>query len=143
MTWAYFPVSTLPAPYDLVWCRFPHHESLGEPGPKPRPALVRNVAVDDDSGHGHVEVVYGTTKLKLSSRLFDFVISKPYEMDHCGLYRATRFDLDKHVWVPWAAEWFEALPGTSSAVLGHLTDHSVKMLQITIALKQHNLKADD
>lgn len=141
MTWAYFPISTLPAPYDLVWCRFPDHVSLGNPGPKPRPALVRNAAVDED-GRGEVELVYGTTKLKLSSRKFDFVISNPYEMNNCGLYRATRFDLDNVVWVPWAAEWFEARPGTDSCVIGHLSDNAVKMLQVTASYKARAIQKE-
>jgi hypothetical protein len=105
--------------------------------------LVRNVAVNQQSGHGEVELVYGTTKLKLTTRRHDFIISNPYEMNHCGLYRATRFDLDQCVWVPWAAEWFDTVPGTSSPILGHLSDHAVKMLQVTVAYRQHLHEADD
>ena len=56
-------------------------------------------------------------------------------MDHCGLYRATRFDLDQCVCVPWAAEWFDALPGTASPILGRLSETSIRMLQITLGLK--------
>lgn len=135
MTWAYFPISTIPAPYDIVWCRFPDHASLGSPGPKPRPALVRN-SLTDSEGRGIVELVYGTTKLKLASRdLLDFIISNPREMNICGLYRATRFDLDRCVRVPWAAEWFDAPGGTASPIIGHLSENSIKMLQITIGLK--------
>lgn len=135
VTWAYFPLSTIPAPYDIVWCRFPQHDSLGHPGPKPRPALVRN-ALTNAAGQGIVDLVYGTTKLKLSDRdLLDFVISNPREMDNCGLYRATRFDLDHNVCVPWAAEWFDVVTGTASPIIGHLSDAAIKMLQITLGLK--------
>jgi hypothetical protein len=125
----------MPAPYDLVWCRFPDHQSLGNPGPKPRPALVRNTAVDED-GHGEVELVYGTTKLKLNQRRFDFFINQPYEMDHCGLFMATRFDLDNTVWVPWAAEWFQAVVETQSPIMGRLSGNGIKLLQTTMMWKQ-------
>jgi hypothetical protein len=135
VTWAYFPISTSPAPHDLVWCRFPDQVSLGSPGPKPRPALVRNAAINDD-GHGEIELVYGTTKLKMHSRPFDFIVSQPYEMDHCGLYRATRFDLDNVVWVPWAAEWFDVVPLTESPIMGRLSDNMIRMLQTVMSYKQ-------
>lgn len=130
-----FPLSILPAPYDIVWCRFPFHHSLGEPGPKPRPALVRNAATLPN-GTAEVEVVYGTTNLKLHKRKYDFIVSKASEMDACGLYRATRFDLDKLLWLPWNTEWFEVLTGYNSPVIGSLTEHGIKMLQLTAEVKQ-------
>ncbi|MGE4410495.1 MAG: hypothetical protein AB7D33_07990 [Sphingobium sp.] len=130
-----YPISILPAPYDIVWCRFPFHPDLGTPGPKPRPALVRNAAIMDDDT-GEVEVVYGTTNLKLTSRLYDFVVSKASEMDACGLYRATRFDLDKKMWLPWNTDWFEVLNGYASPVIGSLTEEGKKMLQLTVMVKQ-------
>lgn len=130
-----FPLSILPAPYDIVWCRFPFDESLGEPGPKPRPALVRNAATRSN-GTAEVEVVYGTTNLKLNTRKFDFVVSKASEMDACGLYRATRFDLDKLLWLPWTTKWFEILPNYNSPIIGSLTEHGIKMLQLTAGMKQ-------
>lgn len=133
--WSFFPVSTLPAPYDIVWCRFPHHEDLGDPGPYPRPALVRNASTDRD-GHGEVQLVYGTTKLKFESRRFDFFVTKQSEMDSCGLYRATRFDLDCIAWIPWADEWFETPPEHSSPVIGRLSFEAIKMLQLSLSFKQ-------
>lgn len=136
MTWNFFPPSTLPAPLDVVWCRFPHHTDLGTPGPYPRPALVKNASVDED-GRGEVQLVYGTTTLKLQNRKNDFFITKQAEMDYCGLWRATRFDLDCIAWIPWADEWFETLQGYSSPVIGHLSHNSIKMLEMTIALKQY------
>lgn len=130
-----YPLSTLPAPYDVVWCRFPDDASLGDPGPKPRPALVKNVATTHD-GVGEVNLVYGTTNLKMASRRHDFFVTNSAEMDACGLYRATRFDLDNIAWIPWANEWFEILPGYTSPIIGHLSQHGIKMLQITANYKQ-------
>ncbi|MES2326912.1 MAG: hypothetical protein V4499_06225 [Pseudomonadota bacterium] len=106
-----------------------------KPGPKARPALVRAAAVLDD-GTGDVEVVYGTSTLKLDSRPFDVIISKMSEMNECGLYRATRFDLDKVVWLPWDTDWFEIRSDFFSPVIGKLTHEAIKLLQITWAYKQ-------
>jgi len=135
VNWTPFPISTLPAPYDIVWCRFPVHESLGDPGPKPRPALVKNVAITPDET-GEVQLVYGTTNLKMMERRNDFFVTNNAEMDACGLYRATRFDLDAIAWIPWADEWFDILPGYKSPIIGHLTGHGIKMLQTTISYRQ-------
>lgn len=129
----FFPPSTLPAPYDLVWCRFPLQEDLGNPGPKPRPAVVLNVAVDQDAGEGEVQLVYGTTNLKMAQRPRDCFVTNLAEMDTCGLNKATRFDLDKVAWVPWAEEWFAILPGYTSPIIGHLSHHATKLLQIELS----------
>ena len=133
-----FPISILPAPYDIVWCRFPHGLDLGEPGPYPRPALVRNSAISSD-GTGEVEVCYGTTNLKLGRRIFDLVVSKAAEMDACGLYRATRFDLDQVTWLPWNTDWFEVRADYNSPIIGSLTEQAIKMLQITVMTKEQVL----
>lgn len=138
LTWDYYPASTLPAPYDIVWCRFPFLPSV-QPGLYPRPGLVRNVAPFDD-GTCDVEVVYGTTKLKFHQRRDDFFITKASEMAACGLDRATRFDLDNILWLPWSSEWFEPLGGANSPVIGTLTDHAVKMLQLTVSMRQHKVE---
>ena len=125
----------LPAPYEIVWCRFEHHDTLGNPGPYPRPALVRNTALLDD-GSGEVEVVYGTTNLKLHTRLHDLTISKASEMDACGLYRATRFDLDNCVWLPWNTDWFEIRPDFYSPIIGKLSDEAIRILQVIVSWRQ-------
>lgn len=130
-----FPISTLPAPNEIVWCKFPYHDSLGKPGPKPRPALVKNVARLPNNA-GEVQLIYGTTNVKSHQRPHDFTITNMSEMNACGLYKATRFDLDTISWIPWSAEWFEILPGYSSPVIGRLTEHGIKMLEICISFKQ-------
>ena len=144
MTCSFFPISTLPAPYDIVWCRFPFHDSLGDPGPKPRPAIVLNIAVDADAGEGDAQLVYGTTRTKVMSRHRDFFVTNVSEMDACGLDKATRFDLDRIAWVPWAEEWYDVLPGYGSPVIGRLTAHGQKLLQIELSHRQATLrKVDD
>lgn len=131
-----FPLTALPVPYEIVWCRFPHHDTFGNPGPYPRPALVRNTATLPD-GSAQVEVVYGTTNLKLQKRPFDLFVTKMSEMDACGLFNATRFDLDCVIWLPWNDQWFDVLdPHYASPVIGKLTDEAVRMLQMCVSFKQ-------
>lgn len=137
-----FPITTLPAPYDIIWCRFPVHDDLGNPGPKPRPGLVRNVATTP-GGYGEVQIIYGTTNLKMSQRPNDFFVTNAAEMNSCGLFRATRFDLDNVAWIPWANEWFECLPSYSSPIIGHLSDHAIKMLQILVGQRQARIESSN
>ena len=134
----FFPLSTLPAPYDSVWCRFPFHDDLGNPGPKPRPAIVINSAVDEESGEAEVQVIYGTSTLKLGQRRRDFFVTNVAEMDLCGLDKATRFDLDKIGWIPWASEWFDILPTYDSPIIGHLSPHGQKLLQIELGYRRRH-----
>lgn len=116
--------------------------NLGDPGPKPRPALVRNTGVVDDE-FGEVEVVFGTTNLANFKRIDDFYITKNSAMDACGLYRATRFDLSRCHWLPWASEWFVPLFGSASPVIGTLDLGSVKSLQTTIAYTERRAQTRD
>jgi hypothetical protein len=102
---------------------------------------VRNVAINDD-GTAEVEVVYGTTNLKLHTRLFDLVVSKASEMDACGLYRATRFDLDQTVWLPWNTDWFEIRSDFNSPTIGKLTSEARKMMQIVQSYKARYHKTE-
>ena len=138
MTTTFFPATTLPAPYDIVWCRFPSHAELGNPGPKARPAIVLNVAVHEEDGEteGEVQVIYGTTNLKRMQRRGDFYVTNVAEMDICGLNQATRFDMDRIGWIPWADEWFETLPTYSSPIIGHLSQHFIKLLQYELGRRQ-------
>jgi|GEM_PF-5783563 len=90
-------------------------------------------------GRPSVELVYGTTKLKFESRQLDFFVTKQSEMDACGLYFATRFDLDQVHWLPWADEWFETRPGYSSPIIGKLTYQGIQALQLTAELRRQAL----
>jgi len=102
---------------------------------------VLNVAVDVEEGEGEVQLVYGTTKLKLLQRPRDFFVTNVAEMDACGLNKATRFDLDKVAWVPWADEWFSTLPTYTSPIIGHLSGHGMRLLQVELAHRQATLEA--
>ena len=91
----------LPSPGDFVWCHFP--QIPGEPGPKPRPALV--VAVFDND-HA-IQVAYGTSKKTDSIYPGEFLMapSDPGFRDS-GLAAATKFDLGHCHNLPFDSYWF-------------------------------------
>ncbi|MEC5317511.1 type II toxin-antitoxin system PemK/MazF family toxin [Brenneria populi subsp. brevivirga] len=101
-----FRFKPLPAPGDILWCKFPHQ--LGMPGPKPRPALVLNIIPNEHA----VLVVYGTTQ-KID-RIYpgEFVIGPKLDgWEVSGLLRETKFDLSRSVTVPFTTDWFNVAPG--------------------------------
>lgn len=139
--WTFYPVSTLPAALDIVWCRFPSHLDLGNPGPKQRPGLVAETAVSENN-EPEVHVIYGTSKLKHQTRKFDFFVENMNDMHVAGLYQATRFDMDQHLWLPWAEEFF--IPPSaqySNPAIGHLSENSKELLGILLAIRRaHDLR---
>ena len=90
---------------DIVWCLFP--EKIGNPGPKPRPALIIEVGSDSNS-NPVVTAVYGTTQ-KLN-RLYptEFKIEKSDGASFAlsGLAYDTKFDLNHQVKLPYCDTWF-------------------------------------
>lgn len=138
----YYPFSTAPAPYDVVWCNFPLVEEPYFPAPKARPALVRQ-AFQDQDGNPWVHVVYGTSKRPYSSRPQDFAIVTLPEMEVCGLSQATRFELDRQLELPWSEEYFGCLPGQPTPVIGHVPDYEVRKLQMQVAYWQRQIAEDE
>ncbi len=134
----FYPFSSAPAPYDIVWSRFPYVESPKIPGPKPRPALVKQ-AFADQSGNPWVRVVYGTSKDPYSNSLVHFSILTLAEMNVCGLKQATRFDLSREMTLPWSRDFFECLADKPTPIIGHMPDYEVKKLQTQMAYLQQCL----
>lgn len=99
---------TVPPPASIVWCNFPQSEALGQPGPKSRPALVfkARAATDPPGDRFYVLVAYGTSVLKSNERQYDYSIINAAELDILRLPQATRFDLDRMLWLPWARPFF-------------------------------------
>lgn len=137
MAWDYFPLSTVPASYDIVWCRFPFQETPGQPGEKSRPGLVRGSLADQD-GNPWVRVVYGTSQNVFLRDHRYLTIANAAEMDACGLYRATRFDLLTCEELPWCSEFFETMFGYDTPIVGHLSQHMTKLLQIQASYLQRD-----
>ena len=99
----------LPAPGDIVYCRFP--ETLGKPGPKRRPALVTGLAEFEDSTRG-VVVAYGTSRRVAQLVAGEFAVTpadgEAFEIS--GLSYPTKFDLARSVTLPYTDEWFRVPP---------------------------------
>jgi len=125
---SYYPLSTLPASLDIVWCLFPIDEAPNTPGPYPRPSLVRAVALNRDQTKAIVNITYGTSRIK-ENRTLDLQIQNCRSLDECGLEKATRFDLDKTIWLPWAKEFFRPPARYSGPILGHLDPQSCMQLE--------------
>lgn len=99
----------LPAPGDIVWCLFP--ETVGQPGPKPRPALVLAVAPEFKA----ISVAYGTSQK--TDRIYptEFLVdSSDPNFALTGLSVSTKFDMAHQVQIPFNSDWVAKAP---SAVL--------------------------
>ena len=99
----------LPAPGDIVYCRFP--QKVGTPGPKPRPALVVAVGFSGATKDS-VRVAYGTSKGVDRKFSGEFEIS-PVDGEAfrlSGLSFPTKFDLKRTHVLPYNEEWFAVPP---------------------------------
>ncbi|NML24342.1 type II toxin-antitoxin system PemK/MazF family toxin [Zoogloea dura] len=96
----------LPAPGDILWCRFP--EAVSTPGPKSRPALVVAVAPEYHS----VTVAYGTSQKTTKIYPTEFLMDpKDKGFPESGLFFRTKFDMKNRVKLPFNDEWFDVAPG--------------------------------
>jgi len=132
-----------PAPEvgDIVWCRFPQHESL-KPGPKPRPAIV--LAIMDDASPVRVRVVYGTSRKLTPVTPGTLVIREEQKsaFAQAGLSYSTKFDFNKVVILPYNTLWFDLAPKGGALVaaspkLGSL--HASLMADVARAAKESGL----
>lgn len=104
----------LPAPGDIVWCRFPELPRQS-PGPKPRPALVLEVIEREDGVE--IAVVYGTSQRVDKLRAGEFAITR---LGHAAAYKAaglshdTKFEFKQTARLPWGDEFFAVPAGASS-----------------------------
>jgi hypothetical protein len=96
-------------PLDLVYCHFPAEGAL-EPAPKPRPALILNIA--DKSEPQRVEVAYGTSQKTAQKYAGEFELTprdgKVFQL--AGLTEESKFDLRRRVWLPYNDRWFAPKP---------------------------------
>lgn len=136
--YSFYPFSTAPAPFDIVWSRFPTVEEPKLPAEKSRPALVRQ-AFQDQDGNAWVRAVYGTSVDPYKAALTDFTVATLAEMNICGLKCATRFRLDREIDLPWSREFFECLPDKPTPIIGHMPSYEVRKLQTQIAYLQQRL----
>lgn len=109
-----------------------------KPGPKPRPGLIRAVAVSKDGTRGAIEVTYGTSKYGPDEKPHDLHIINMAELNACGLPRPTCFVLERTLWMPWCAEYFTEREDGTGPVIGKLPDIVLMQLE---ALKVQRRKA--
>lgn len=129
-----FLFTPLPAPGDIVWCQFP--QSIGMPGPKPRPALVIAVSPTDHA----VRIAYGTSKKTNKIYQNEFVLDpKDIGFIDSGLTTRTKFDLSNIVQVPFNSIWFSAHRGfyasTPLPKMGVLHPSYMPKLQLVVNSK--------
>jgi len=97
----------LPAPGDIVWCLFP--EVVGQPGPKPRPALVLAVAPEFKA----ITVAYGTSQKTDRVYPTEFVIDPDdANFSQTGLSVRTKFDMNNQVKIPFNSDWVAKAPSS-------------------------------
>ncbi|MEK9498484.1 hypothetical protein V2H77_18855 [Photorhabdus sp. P32] len=89
----------------IVWCRF--LESVGMPGPKPRPALVIAVSPTDHA----VIVVYGASQKTHQINPGEFLIqTTDADFELTGLAYDTKFNLNNEVKLFYDSNWFDVAP---------------------------------
>lgn len=102
----------MPLAGDICWCHFPHKPALGEPGPKPRPALILAVYRGAEQGQFRVAVCYGTSQKTQQLYAGEFAIT-PEDGEAfrlAGLSYPTKFNLREEVILPFNGHWFSTPP---------------------------------
>ena len=128
-SWSYYPTHTIPRSLDIVWCKFPELD-IAKPGPKRRPGLIRSVSLNKTHTKASVEICYGTSKLKRDLFPLDLFIENDARLTDLGLAQATRFELDRTLFLPWAKEFFE--PKDGALIIGRLGDREIFRLRALI-----------
>lgn len=111
-----------PSAFDIATCWFPRAPDK-HPGPDLRPGLITGVLRGNSTGRFACRVCFGTTNLKIMQRGGrDIIVQNARHIDQFGLQRATRFDLDTVLTLPWNDRFFGFWSGYSSPIIGSLTE---------------------
>ncbi len=146
MTEPFFPVESAPSYGDIVWGHFP--ETIGKPGPKPRPVLILATCINKGYKHPYatVQCAYGTSNLKLGKHYtrFHLIIQNTTALNKFRLPQATRFDLDKAnvTWLPWSETYFRPRTGQATPALSRLDEEYMLKLE-TIKAVRTVIEAED
>jgi hypothetical protein len=115
-----------PSAYDIVACWYPEADAPQDAGPTLRPALVVTVLKGERTGDYACRVAYGTTNLKIVKRReVDLIIPNGHTRQ-MGLARATRFDLDRVITLPWVPPFFDPWTGNTTPKIGALTEAYIR-----------------
>lgn len=119
------PWGVRPHVFDIAWARFPYHGEGGRPSDDLHPCLIVQVAEAAADNSCWVAAFYGTSKLRLQDGRdqIDAIVMNVEEISRMGLRCATRFDLDRPMWMPWTDEYFvESKANSGSPVHARATD---------------------
>jgi hypothetical protein len=119
------PWGVRPHIFDIAWARFPYHGQGGRPANDLHPCLIVQVVEADADGSCWVAAFYGTSKLRMHEERdqIDALVMNVEEMSRMGLRCATRFDLDRPMWMPWTDEYFvESKANVGSPVHARATE---------------------
>jgi hypothetical protein len=132
MGWTFHDIETLPAPYEIVWCKWPYREDKGQPGKDVRPVLVRASELReyaDGTQFGALVVSYGTSKFTEADSEADLII-RQWEIGALGLHKPTRFSMapQHRKLLPWCEEYFVPpayVVNHAGLVLGKLSEAQI------------------
>jgi hypothetical protein len=129
--------SNPPSAYDIVTAYFPESKPKGDL--RLRPCLVTQILQAEETGEIACAVMFGTTTLKIVKRShLDVIIQNASHMQQCGLRKATRFDLDSVVALPWTPEFFGCWTGFAHPKIGALTECYIRDFAFKM-LKRHSV----
>jgi hypothetical protein len=112
-----------PARFDIVATYFPERNASEKPGLKLRPGLVVSVHQGKGTGAYACRIAYGTKNLKIQERThLDVIVQNASHLPLLGLHRATRFDLDHIIMLPWNKDFFGCWSGNRTPVIGALIE---------------------
>jgi len=133
------PWGVRPHPFDIAWARFPFHGEKGRPAKDLHPCLIVQV-VEATDGSTWVGAFYGTSKLSSNERgQIDAIVMTSEELDRMGLRCATRFDLDRPMWLPWNDEYFvESKANPNSPVHAHATEGLIFEFKESLRVRKAN-----
>lgn len=135
----------LPHPGQIVGCYFPYDDEPEQPGEKFRPAFVMGTDETFDQDFPRVCLAYGTgqgTSDKLS-----LTVPKPHQFEidkgEAGnkLTEQTRFDCERHVWLPFTADWFKPPTRPAVCVASYGTIPAARKQEIRSAVEAGRAKA--
>lgn len=108
----YYDPTTAPDVFDVVWCKWPHREARGVPGPFVRCVLVLDVRLmidADEMEWAQITVAYGTAADNVpEEKRANHLLIGQNEFPALGLHKPTIFKLDpgNRQRLPWAEEYF-------------------------------------
>ena len=143
MGWDFLDIVDMPEPGDLVWCKWPHKEKPGVPGPVARPTLVRETAILEEGKtgiqYGAITISYGTGEYGERHIGWDLIIGPHARAKALGLHKTTRIALDS--WnrktLIWCSEFFVPpdYMAKNQITIGRLEEPEIEQMRRCLAAR--------